>query len=120
MQPVLQAGVYVYVVLPDGSSLPSQALCMFREPEGVTVILEKTQAQALSLEYSFECAWIGLTVHSSLEAVGLTAAFASALTQAGISCNVVAAFYHDHIFVPVEKAQAAMKVLQNLSQSRVM
>jgi hypothetical protein len=55
-----------------------------------------------------------LTVHSSLEAVGLTAAVSKALTEANISCNVVAAYYHDHIFVPVKDAKQAMRVLEKL------
>jgi hypothetical protein len=69
----------------------------------------------LGLAYTQIFAWITLTVHSSLEAVGLTAAFSRALTEAGISCNVVAAYYHDHIFVPTRDAGQAMQVLKNLS-----
>ncbi|WP_175108399.1 ACT domain-containing protein [Pararobbsia alpina] len=46
----------------------------------------------------FRCAWITLTVNSALEAVGLTAALATALGNSGISCNVVAGAYHDYIF----------------------
>jgi hypothetical protein len=53
-------------------------------------------------------------VHSSLEAVGLTAAVAGALTAAGISANVVAAFHHDHVFVPADRAEAAMAQLDLL------
>ena len=62
----------------------------------------------------FRAAWISLHVHSDLQAVGLTAAFANALGSVGISCNVIAGAYHDHIFVPLEKAQAAMQALQDL------
>ena len=123
MQPVLNPNVYVFVTvplgssLPDGigSSLPDGIIGMFCEPEGMTLILEKSRADTLNLEYSTELAWIGLGVHSSLEAVGLTAAFATALTSAGISCNVVAAFYHDHIFVPSARAGDAMRVLLALA-----
>nr|WP_297760662.1 ACT domain-containing protein [uncultured Muriicola sp.] len=57
-----------------------------------------------------------LTVHSSLEAVGLTAAFSSALSEQGISCNVVAAFFHDHIFVDKKDAEKAMEILNKFSQ----
>ena len=115
MQPVLNPNVYVFVTVPLGSSLPDGIVGMFCEPEGMTLILEKSRADTLNLEYSTELAWIGLGVHSSLEAVGLTAAFASALTSAGISCNVVAAFYHDHIFVPSARAEDAMRVLLALA-----
>ena len=115
MQPVLNPNVYVFVTVPLGSSLPDGIIGMFCEAEGLTLILEKSRADGLNLEYSTELAWIGLGVHSSLEAVGLTAAFASALTSAGISCNVVAAFYHDHIFVPSARAEDAMRVLLALA-----
>jgi len=90
-------------------------LCMFQEQEAVTVILSKEQADEASLPYSITFAWITLTVHSSLEAVGLTAVVSKALTEADISCNVVAAYYHDHIFIPIKDADYAMKVLENLS-----
>jgi uncharacterized protein len=116
MQPVLHEGVYVYAILPHGSSLPETALAVFKEPEAITLVLPKKEAVALQLEFVFECAWLSLTVHSSLQAVGLTAAFSAALTRAGISCNVMAGFYHDHIFVPLEQAQKALEVLQDFSQ----
>jgi hypothetical protein len=64
----------------------------------------------------FRAAWISLTVHSDLQAVGLTAAFSTALGQAGISCNVVAGAFHDHIFVPVAQTQQTMAVLRALQQ----
>jgi uncharacterized protein len=60
-------------------------------------------------------AWITLTVHSALEAVGLTAAFSKALADVNISCNVVAGYYHDHIFVPQQDAEKAMAVLESLA-----
>jgi len=78
--------------------------------------LPKHQADDSALPYSVICAWITLTVHSSLEAVGLTAAVSKALTDANISCNVVAAYYHDHIFVPVRDAKQAIAVLLELTK----
>ncbi len=116
MQPVLNPNAYVFTTVPLGSSLPNGILGMFHEAEGVTLILEKSRAEELLLDFGAEFAWISLTVYSSLEAVGLTAAFSTALTQAGISCNVVAAFYHDHIFVPYARAKDAMRVLRALGQ----
>ena len=94
-------------------------LCMFREKEAVTIILPKGQADEASLPYSVTMAWITLTVHSSLEAVGLTAAVSKALTQASISCNVIAAYYHDHIFVPITDADRAIDVLETLSRQEL-
>ena len=79
------------------------------------MILERQQAERLGLGFDYVAAWITLTVHSALDAVGLTAAFASALGDAGISCNVVAGYYHDHLFVGRADAQRAMDVLHKLA-----
>ena len=116
MSPHLNDGDYVFCTLPD-HRIPAgcEVIGSFREQEGLTVIVSRGRAEALKLPFSYEAAWITLTVHSSLEAVGLTAAFATALGQAGISCNVVAAFYHDHIFVAQADAQRAMAVLEGLA-----
>jgi hypothetical protein len=117
MQPKLHDGEFVYCTVDSTQHAATlNPLCVFQEEEAVTVIIPKQQADDVSLPYSVICAWITLTVHSSLEAVGLTAAVSKALTEANISCNVVAAYYHDHIFVPVKDAQQAMKVLENLSK----
>jgi uncharacterized protein len=112
MKPQLQAGEYVFCSLPaDQVPAAIEPICVFREAEGVTLILPKQQADRLSIPYSFVAAWITLTVHSSLEAIGLTAAVSQQLTRAGISCNVIAAYYHDHLFVSVQDAARAMEVL---------
>lgn len=117
MRPKLHEGEFVYcTVASTQHAVTLNPLCVFQEDEAVTVIIPKQQADEESLPYSVVCAWITLTVHSSLEAVGLTAAVSKALTEANISCNVVAAYYHDHIFVPVKDAQQAMRVLENLSK----
>lgn len=116
MQPVLQQGEYVFCTLPQDHPIDvTLALGSFREAEGLTVIVEKGIADQFNLPYSFVASWITLSVHSSLAAVGLTAAFSTALARAGISCNVVAAFYHDHIFVAKEDAAKAIAVLQHLA-----
>ena len=73
-------------------------------------------ADKLDLDYSFIASWITLTVHSSLEAVGLTAAFSKALSENGISCNVVAAYYHDHIFIDKKDTEKAMAILNEFSK----
>ena len=117
MRPELNAGEYVFCALDSSTQLADVApLGFFREWEGMTVILPRADADKAGLSYAGTFAWITLTVHSSLEAVGLTAAFSRALTEAGISCNVVAAFYHDHIFVPVADAERALAVLRTLSE----
>lgn len=118
MSPELNDGEYVFCSVPDVSHLHgTQPLGSFREREGVTVILERQQARALGLDSAYVMAWITLTVHSSLEAVGLTAAFATALGNAGVSCNVIAGFYHDHLFVGKDDAHRALSVLRELAEN---
>lgn len=118
MSPSLNEGDYVFCTVADTAMLrDAPVLGTFREKEGVTAIIDRATADELGLEYSFVAAWITLTIHSALDAVGLTAAFATALGNAGISCNVIAAFYHDHIFVSKEDALNAMEVLEALSGS---
>ncbi|MBI3174803.1 MAG: ACT domain-containing protein [Chloroflexi bacterium] len=117
MQPERNAGEYVFCVLDSPMRLADVTpLGFFREREGVTVILPRADADQAGLSYAGSFAWLTLTVHSSLEAVGLTAAFSHALSEAGISCNVVAAFHHDHIFVPVPDVERALTVLRALSE----
>jgi hypothetical protein len=112
MEPVLRPGVFVFGVLPRGVSLDAAGIvASMREAEGVSVVMEESAAMEAGVQPVFRCAWITLKVHSDLEAVGLTAAFASTLGQSGISCNVVAGTHHDHIFVPVERAQDALRSL---------
>lgn len=118
MKPSLNEGDYVFCVINDITTIGSSDIIMFfREQEGFTVIIKKELADSLKLEYSFVASWITLTVHSSLEAVGLTAAFSKALSQEGISCNVVAAFYHDHIFVGKNDTDKAMIILNRFAIS---
>lgn len=117
MTPNLEDGVYAFCVWPlDKSWNGPLPLATFREKEGLTLVLTEQQATEYQLEALFKARWISLTVNSDLEAVGLTAAFATALAQAGLSCNVFAGAYHDHILVPVQQADAAMQVLQQLQQ----
>ncbi|HAS61160.1 MAG TPA: transporter [Vibrio sp.] len=87
----------------------------FIEAEGLTLVLEKSAAEGAGLSFEGAFRQITLTVHSSLEAVGLTAAVSAKLAAKGISANVIAAYYHDHIFVQSAKAQAALKALQEFS-----
>lgn len=118
MKPTLNAGDYVFCTIKDLDQIKlSDLISVFREAEGFTVILEKETADNLHLHYTFMASWITLTVHSSLEAVGLTAAFSNALTDENISCNVVAGYFHDHIFVDRKDAEKTMTVLNRFSES---
>lgn len=115
VKPQVHAGQFVFVVVPEIGDIPvSEAIALFREEEGFTLILRRKTADKLDLEYSFIASWITLNVHSSLEAVGLTAKVSEALTNAGISCNALAAYYHDHIFVPYKDRDKAAAALRNL------
>ncbi len=114
LKPELHPGEFVYCsvagVLPD-----IDAVLSFREVEGWTLIVAREVADAHGQAHTFPCAWITLRVHSSLAAVGLTAVVAAALADAGIACNMVAAYHHDHVFVPCDRAVDAMEILKRLS-----
>ncbi|HYJ92725.1 MAG TPA: ACT domain-containing protein [Pyrinomonadaceae bacterium] len=115
MRPRLNEGVYVFLSVAanaDNETLRPIATC--REDEGLSVIVEESQIEGTGMHVLFRAAWITLTVNSDLHAVGLTAAVARALADKGVSCNVVAAANHDHLFVPVESADAAMAALKEL------
>ncbi len=117
MEPVLHAGAYAYCVVPQGTDLTALfPVATVAEAEGLTLVLPEHQALTAGFSVLFRAARITLTVQSDLQAVGLTAAFANALGKAGISCNVVAGAYHDHIFVPVEQAEPALAALRALQQ----
>ncbi|ELR69499.1 hypothetical protein C900_05031 [Fulvivirga imtechensis AK7] len=117
MKPQLNAGEYVFSLVDTMKNIPpDDVLCLFREKEGITVILEREEADLLNLKYDYVASWITLMVHSSLEAVGLTAVFSSELAKHHISCNVVAGYYHDHIFVDKKQEQQAIEVLVELTK----
>jgi len=116
MTPLLNEGDFVYCTVTDiGIINVESVLAIFKEHEAVTVVVKKEIADQWGLKYEYVAAWITLTIHSSLEATGLTAAFAAALAKEAISCNVVAAYYHDHIFVAKKDAERAMTALKNLT-----
>lgn len=115
MHPVLHEETFVFATVPGTQTIDSAVIvASIREAEGLSVIVSENDAALHRLRPVARCAWITLTVNSDLQAVGLTAAFAAALTDAGISCNVVAGANHDHIFVPVADATRAMDALRAL------
>lgn len=116
LEPKLNDGKYVFVSAQSLEDIPiNKLICLFREKEGITIIINQSTADELNLSYTFIAAWITLSVHSSLNAIGLTAAISTALTNEGISCNVVAGFYHDHIFVDHKDASRAIDALKKLT-----
>ncbi len=113
MKPFLNEGEYVFCTTTAKINT-EDIVMLFTENEGTTIILKKEIADILSIPYSFIAAWITLTAHSSLAASGFTAAFSTALAKENISCNVIAAFYHDHLFVDKKDAEKAMIVLEKM------
>jgi hypothetical protein len=116
MTPTLSDEVFVYCTFSD-FRLPRglEPVCTFREAEGLTAIVRMAQAEACEIPHTFPCRMITLAVHSSLEAVGFLACITDRLTREGIACNVVAAYHHDHLFVPLARADDALGVLRNLA-----
>ncbi|WP_324826677.1 ACT domain-containing protein [Qipengyuania zhejiangensis] len=118
MSPRLDETLWRFVLVsPDTApQLLGAAIGTFREDEGVTAIVPSGLADELGIEGP-DFARVTLMVHSDLEGVGLTAAVASTLAEAGIACNMVAAFHHDHAFVPAAKGEEALSLLRDLARS---
>ena len=118
MTPVLNEGEFVFTQV-DNLSLVDREFTVFefKETEGTTIVIERCKADELGLNYNYIASWITLKVNSSLEAIGLTAVFSTELSKYDISCNVVAGYSHDHIFVSKNTAQKAIKVLHELSEN---
>jgi hypothetical protein len=114
LKPNLIDGVYVFATvaeIPNGLA----PRMVFQEAEGTTLILLREEAQALGVAYEFPSRMITLDIHSSLEAVGFMARIATALAAEIMGVNPVAGFYHDHLFVPEDRAEDAMAVLYKLA-----
>lgn len=113
--PHLHSGTYVFCKVDslDGIVL-DDCICTFRETEGITIVIPKGKADEEGLTYTYEASWITLNAETDLDMVGLTARFSSALADQGISCNVIAAYHHDHIFVAPSDAENAIRTLESL------
>lgn len=112
LRPSVRPGRFVYVTSPAPLDVDAHARVV--EDEGVTLVLEQATADDLGLPYEGVFGWITLQAHTSLEAVGITAAVSTALARAGLSCNVLAGYHHDHLLVPVDSVDEAVAVLGGL------
>ena len=114
----LAEGTYVFATMAD-NAVPAHLAprMVFRETEGTTLILLKSEAAAAGLDYEFPCRMITLNVHSSLEAVGFIARIATELAKHGMGVNPVSGFYHDHLFVPEGREQDALQILAKLADT---
>ncbi len=106
-------GTFAFVT-GEWPDLAEGSHAMIREAEGTTLVVDADAATAAGAPVDFEAAWLTLTLHSALEAVGLTAAFSAALGDRDIPCNVLAGYYHDHLLVPVERVDDAIAALHAL------
>ncbi|CAJ0783736.1 hypothetical protein R8510_05169 [Ralstonia chuxiongensis] len=116
MSPSLQEETYVYCCAPaDQVPTGVRPIATFREAEGLTLIIPRSQVSRAELSFQFECALITLNVHSSLDGVGFIAMISASLAKESIACNVMSAYHHDHLFVPFEKRERAMQILRDLA-----
>ncbi len=117
IKPEMHEGVFVFCTIAEDADISTaiRPLLVFREQEGMTLVLRREDADAAGLGYQFASRLITLTVHSSLDAVGLLAAVTARLAEASISVNAVSAFYHDHLFVPEHRADEALRLLRSIS-----
>ena len=109
LRPRVRPGNFVYVTLAEEPAVETQARIV--EDEGVTLVIDQRIADAQGYPYEGVFGWITLQAHTSLSSVGVTAAVATALARVGLSCNVLAGFYHDHLLVPADDVAEAIEVL---------
>jgi len=119
MKPTLKDGRYFFCTTDDMAvlaALSDRSLAMFREDEGTALVLAEEDAALHDFDLSMPMSRIVLEVFSALDGVGLTASVATALADDGIPCNMIAAYHHDNVFVPVQMAQKAVEILMDMQR----
>ncbi len=117
LSPMLADEKHGFATIAIGQGWPQGLVpvATFAEAEGASVIALSSILEGIGLDFEGDWAKITIGAQSALESVGLTARIAGVLAENDISANIVAAYHHDHIFVPWEKRDDAMAALQSLS-----
>lgn len=115
LHPQLNPGRFVFATLPGARPAGLVPVVTVAEQEGLTLVLPQEQADGAGLAYDYVAGWITLKAHSALDAIGLTAAVAGELARAGLSCNIVAGYHHDHLFVRHDQVHEAITALAALA-----
>ena len=117
MEPVLHQDTFVFTTFGDDQDLSAfDPIMMFKEREGITLIVTQAVAEAQNVKYEFPSRMITLNIHSALDAVGFLARVSSHLAAIDMGVNPVAGFFHDHLFIPADRADDAMLALQEMTQ----
>jgi hypothetical protein len=121
MKPLVHEGEFVFCTVSPKSfaHLRVEPIGWFQEPEGITIIIDRDMADRERMKYESAFRMISLTVHSSVEAVGFLAAITRKLASAGVGVNPASAYYHDHLFVPSDKTEMAMRLLNEMMHNSV-
>ena len=120
LSPTLDSTTYVYCTVPKakyGELEHLKPIVSIAELEGLTLVIPLDEAKTEGLDYYRVFRRITLEGHSSLEALGLTSVVTSLLAERGITTNVIAGFYHDHMFVPSDRIAEAMRALKELASN---
>ncbi|MEO0357116.1 MAG: ACT domain-containing protein [Pseudomonadota bacterium] len=118
MSATLHPDTFVFTTFPVGTAVPEIPYRMcFHEAEGTTLIVSKQHVDGTNIKFEFPCRMITLNVHSALDAVGFIARVATELANLGMGVNPVAGFYHDHLFIPEDRADDAMTALDAMARA---
>lgn len=120
LSPRVNAGEYVFCSISTNYKLKNiEVVASILESDSRTIVIRKEDAEEVKLHYDTSMSWITLDVVSSLEAIGLTSTISKKIADHKISCNIIAGYYHDHIFVPYSDHAKAIQLLKSLSSSYI-